>query len=333
MRDREHNFRKAVILVASLEPARREALLAQLPPEQADALRHAADALGALDPSEQSAVIEEFFRIGPMMPGPEPSGIELGGSPGGVGGLARVQDEYVNHHEHARKPFEFLEDAHVDSIAPLLEREHPQTIAVIVSHLAPHRAAQILASLPARLQAEVAGRLVDLERLDPEVLRDVELETQRWIKHGVGRANQTAGLAALSSILCAADLETQQRLMSNLAQHDRQLAHRVAPVQSELLCFDDLVRLDSSAWHRLLHKMTPEMVVLALGGARAQIVESMLAQMPSREAKQFRAALRECDWMQAKDIKRAQQTLLHAAQQLGRGRRTIRPHSGLSLAA
>ena len=335
MRDQQQNFRKAAILVASLDARRRDALLSQLPVEQADALRQAAATLGPLGAHEQTSVIEEFFRIGPMVPQKEPSGIELSGTLSEHVPRTSVRDEYVPHAEQQRKPFEFLEDAHVESIAPLLEREHPQTIAVIVSHLAPQRAADVLASLPGKLQADIARRLVDLERLDPDVLRDLELETQRWMGHQLkSRQGRAAGLATLSNILGAADVETQRRLMANLAQHDRQLARHIAPRSHAILCFDDLVHLDDCAWRRLLHKALPETVVIALAGARPQLVERVLRQLPDSEAKRLRRALADLHATEAVEVESAQQELLQLAQQLGRGKRPAKPkYGGLSLAA
>ncbi len=79
MRNRLQAVRKAAILIASLDPQTADVLIEQMPPEQAAAVRAAIDTLGPVSPDEQQATIEEFFRIGPLVPEKSPPGIELDG--------------------------------------------------------------------------------------------------------------------------------------------------------------------------------------------------------------------------------------------------------------
>src|SRR5580704_1272238 len=79
MRNQHQTVRKAAILIASLDRKTADALLAQMPAEQADAVRAAIESLGNVSPREQQATIEEFFRIGPLVPEKSPPGIELDG--------------------------------------------------------------------------------------------------------------------------------------------------------------------------------------------------------------------------------------------------------------
>src|SRR5437879_4806007 len=76
MKNRHRGRRKAAILLASLDRPSADALLAQVSPEHAEALRDALASLGEIDPDEQCDVLEEFFRIGPLVPDREPSGLE-----------------------------------------------------------------------------------------------------------------------------------------------------------------------------------------------------------------------------------------------------------------
>src|SRR5207247_90107 len=141
-------LRKAAILVASLgrEPA--EALVRQMSPAQSQALRQAVEQLGAIEPAEQNEVLEEFFRIGPLVPDKQPSGIELDSQLAQE--LAAMASSLGARAEELRSPgggvpFRFLHEAPAHSLAPFLEREHPQTIAVVISNLPSDRAAEILA--------------------------------------------------------------------------------------------------------------------------------------------------------------------------------------------
>src|SRR5438046_2608030 len=77
MRDRRQTVRKAAILVSSLDAESAQALLSQMPSRQAAAVRKAITVLGAVDPSEQNEIIEEFFRVGPLVPDKNRAGIDL----------------------------------------------------------------------------------------------------------------------------------------------------------------------------------------------------------------------------------------------------------------
>ena len=149
MRKKHRNLRKAAILLASLEAEHAETLLAQMSPAQADVLRQAVARLVDIDGEEQNDVIEEFFRIGPMVPDKHPSGLELDDQlPEHLSAVEHIEDRAADerpaHVAHAAPALGFLHEASAQSLAPFLEREHPQTIAVVVSHLPSERAAEIL---------------------------------------------------------------------------------------------------------------------------------------------------------------------------------------------
>ena len=78
MQKESSNLRKAAVLVASLDRSAADTLLNEMSPDQAQRLRRAIVELGLVDPEEQSQTIEEFFRIGPLVPEKFPAGIELG---------------------------------------------------------------------------------------------------------------------------------------------------------------------------------------------------------------------------------------------------------------
>ncbi len=194
------NVRKAAILLASLDDVHAAALLRQMSPAQAHVLRQAVESLGELDAAEQQGVIEEFFRVGPLVPEADVAGIELNAPlPPSLAPASRDSQTDI---PGTSTPFRFLHEAPPEKLVPFLEREHPQTIAVVVSQLPADRAAEVLAHLPAPLQIDVARRLVHLEETDPDVLREVERGLESWLCSQVrGEGRQTAGVKALANIL------------------------------------------------------------------------------------------------------------------------------------
>ena len=326
------NVRKAAILLASLDDEHAEALLRQMSPAQAHVLRQAVNSLGEMDAVEQEGVIEEFFRVGPLVPEADVVGIELDAPM--PPSLASPRDTQADTGGTAT-PFRFLHEAPPEKLVPFLEREHPQTIAVVVSQLPADRAAEVLAHLPAPLQIDVARRLVHLEETDPDVLREVERGLESWLCAQVrGEGRGAAGVAALENILGAANPQARHRILSNLARYDRQLADRVEgpPPSSPSLSFADLECMDSASLAIVLHHADSELLTLALAGAAPQFAERAI-DLLGGESAPVRHSLANLGPTRLSDVEEAQRQLAALARQLEQ-RGEINPdiHSRLSLA-
>jgi flagellar motor switch protein FliG len=317
------NVRKAAILLASLNQEHVDALLRQMSPAQAHVLRQAVESLGEFNAWEQDDVIEEFFRVGPLLPEADAAGIELDaplpatlslGSASSGSPLAVAIE--AGRGKASGVPFRFLHEAPPRRLAPFLEREHPQTIALVVSHLPADRAAEILAHLPGNLQIEVARRLVDLEETDPDVLREVERGLEAWLcSQTQGERRTASGVSALANILNAANPQARQHILANLARHDRQLAERLDGPSAAPLSFGDLECLDSACLAVVLHHADNEVLVLALAGAKPQFADRAI-ELLGTEAFAVSQALRNLGPTRMSDVEEAQRQLAEIACQL-----------------
>jgi flagellar motor switch protein FliG len=312
------SLRKAAILVASLDAEQSSALLAQMSPAQADAVRQAIESLGHFDADEQRRVIEEFFRIGPLVPDEDSAGIELDAPlPAALAANMSPASSLADSAQRASAPLRFLHEAPPGKLAPFLAREHPQTIALVISHLPADRAAEILAQFSDCLQIEVARRLVDLEETDPEVLREVERGLESWLCAEVaGPERRSAGMGALANILGAAHPKARHNILSNLARHDRQLAETLDVPAGPPPSFSDLERMDSASLAVVLHHAERELLVLALAGAAPRFAERALAMFRTEQAAELRAAVCNLGATPLSDVEEAQQRLAELARQL-----------------
>ncbi len=320
MKQKHRNLRKAAVLVASLDDENAEAIFRQMSPGQAHALREAVECLVDIDPAEENEVIQEFFRIGPLLPDKQPAGIELDGQLPNYLSNSSVPVEAIrtdNPRASQASQFRFLQEASAQSLGPFLDREHPQTIAVVVSHLPSDRAAEVLAGLSDELQIEVARRLVDLDETDPEVLREVEQGLESWLCDQV-RSNQrrAAGISALSNILGAASPWAKQSILANLARHDRHLVSRIKTVQPSPLTFAQLEHLDPASLTVVLHHADSELLVLALAGAGTEFARRVFDLFPREESELLRAQLRALGPTRLSDVEEAQHALAELAGQL-----------------
>jgi flagellar motor switch protein FliG len=334
MKGQAGNLRKAAVLVASLDPEPAEAILDQMSPDQAAAVRTAVETLGPLDPVEQNEVIEEFFRIGPLVPDREPSGIELDhprcaslsvpGAPRDSEGDCDAAPCKTST-DAATPSASVLHDVSPASLASFLEREQPQTVAVVLSRLSSQRAAEVLAALPVDLQVEAARRVTDLDEMDPAIIGELERGIEAWLceRERTDR-RRAAGMTALANILEVSPPSTRQRVLAGLKDHGSGLTKRVAPAPQPEASFADLEALDVPSLSVVLHRAERELLVLALAAAPPEFVRRASETFSPSEAQRLRLALCNLGPTRLSDLEEAQQQLARLAQDLER-RGEIKP--------
>jgi flagellar motor switch protein FliG len=339
-------IRKAAILVACLEPEAADAMLQQIPAEQALQVREAAAMLGDIDPDEQRRIIDEFLRVDAMVPDQSPPGIELDdprtdprtASPSFTGRRndqptePRSQSERFSEAKRSELPgfavkskksvegefreptFQFLNEAEDDKLSSLLQSERPQTVALVLSHLPANRAGGVLSHFPPNLQVEILRRLADLEETDPAVLYEVEQALEmRLSKQFAMQQRRVAGLEAISGILEACDDSTSGRILENLAACDRSLAEKLG---LQTVAFDDLGSLDAGVLAGIFRAADPILVQTSLIGAEPALAERVLATMPPRDAKRLRKQINHPGPLRLSDIEDARRQIASLAQRM-----------------
>lgn len=309
MSKKEDALRRAAILVLSLDDATADAVLDQLPENDAALVRRLMVDLDRVDADEERRAIDEFMRRR-SLPRRE-SGVEL------QLGLANRMDAV-----HAApaaglndgRPFGFLRTARGEHITPMITGEHPQTIAVVVSHLPDDRAAAVLASLDARLQAEVIQRLIDLDQADPEVIREVERALEsRMLEQTQAEERRETGFASVARILEAAEPSLRRTIMTNLSRQDRLLAERLRPQRFE---FEDLYAVDDATLTTIMAAAGMEISRLALAGADESLLERIVKPLTPPEAKKMRRLIEQLGPIRLSDVEEAQREVARIARQL-----------------
>ncbi len=347
----QNNVRNAAIVVASLDPAMADQLLEQMEPRQAALVRSLMIQLDEVDPREETAAIEAFFRIGS---GPTSaslanadSGVELDlnfsrgdslnarGDSLGSSNLrsepsrAVSQTSDTSSDQTLRPSFQCLHVADNEILLPFLLREHPQTAALVLSQLPPSRAAELLGQLSDAMQTDVLKRLSHLDETSPSVLTEVERELESWIdRHLKERKRRQFGLAAVKSIIDAAAPHAQQTFIARLPANSRvqraaetpaplpeSLVEDVADAEPEIqwLDFDDLLRLDDAGLLAVYRQADPDWVVMALAGAAPAMMTRLKKLLPISEAKALDQAIGNIGPTRLSDVEAAQRSMAEIA--------------------
>ena len=113
--------------------------------------------------------------------------------------------------------FNLLKNIDSRQLVSFLQNEHPQTIALILSQLTPQQAAGVLSDLPSELQAEVALRIATMEKISPEILKDIESTLEGHFDTSTrGDLSASGGAKTMAEILNLIESSAEKNIL-----HDR----------------------------------------------------------------------------------------------------------------
>lgn len=284
---------KTAILMVSLPPEVSAQIMREFSKEQTQDISAEIAKLPNVSPDVRAAVIEEFFGGG----GPPPSMASpmLTNHMGNSSFAEQVLQESLGGDEvggrgdmpsgGSKRPLGFLRQVDAKEIIGLMKKEHPQTIALVLSYLEPSQASSVLRQLSAGLQTEVARRLAEIQKVDPEVLAEIEGVLQNRLKFlldGGGDYGETDGREVLINILSEADKTTEERILSGLTRKNPGL---VRDLKRKLCDFDDLLNIGDEGLKEVVRLADIRDLVLALKGADKQLVNRIYRCMSPESAR------------------------------------------------
>jgi flagellar motor switch protein FliG len=344
----DNSLRKVAILVASLDEASAEQLLAGLPAQQARAVRLQVDELTDVDPDEQRKIVADFRRSMAQPSKSSSPGVELEPSL-----LERIdhQDYTMTPALQPRGPLEDLSVDDVNTIATMLASESPQTVAVVLSRLDADRAAQVLNKFTAAEQHAILERLADLDTTDEQAVRVVESQVSQWISsQRQRRERMAAGKQMVERLMSRkpagseavvatgrmprpaspiaseyAQLSTRRSTLPQAVRYEPMpIAAPVPPVVpanplAHLSAEECVARLESLPDQTLLAALSrceSHVALLSLVGVSEKLLKRVTRGLSRHENKLFRQQLRDIGPTRLSDILAAQQEVLQKATQL-----------------
>lgn len=209
--------------------------------------------------------------------------------------------------------FGLLRRADPAVVAPLISQEHPQTIALILSQLESAQAAGILSRLSADLQGEVAGRVAAMERVSPEVLREVEESLREMLGEALAGGRKVGGVEVVAEILSQAGPGLERGVLERLEGRDPEVAEEV---RSRLVTFEDLAGLDDRAVQSLLREIDPRDLVLSLRVAGKEVRDRFLSNLSERRRQLLLEELEVMAPVRRRDLEEAQMRVIRRVREL-----------------
>lgn len=211
-------------------------------------------------------------------------------------------------------PFGALRKTDPRHILSFLREEHPQTIAFVLSYLKPDQAAVILAELEPAVQSEVARRVAILDRISPDVAKEVEKVLEKKLA-SVSQHEETVvgGVQCLVNILNRVDRATEKSIFEQLERADPNLSEEVRRM---MFIFEDVVKLHDISIQKVLREVDNKDLALAMKGSNQEVNNRIYKNMSKRAAEMLKEEIDYMGPVRLKDVEEAQQRIVNVIRRL-----------------
>lgn len=210
--------------------------------------------------------------------------------------------------------FSLLKDIDPKQLASFFQSEHPQTIALILTQINSYQAAAILSELAPELQAEVAIRIATMEKISPDVLKEVESTLEAHFEASSGRdLSVSGGAKTIAEILNLIETSAEKNIMQSLEADDPDLA---GEVKNMMFVFDDIVLLDDRSIQRLLKEVETKDLSLGLKAAGEEVKKKIFNNVSARVADLVKEEMEFMGPTRLSDVEAAQSRIVEAIRRL-----------------
>ena len=212
------------------------------------------------------------------------------------------------------RPFDFVRHTDPQQLLSFIQNEHPQTIALILSYLAPEQSALVLGGLAPAAQWDVARRIAKMDRITPEVLREVERVLELKLSTVMGQDFTIAGgIDAVVNLINRVDRGTERNIIESLEEQDPELAEEI---KKRLFMFDDIGGIDDRSLQRVLREVDLKDLGLALKGASEDLRQKFFKNMSKRAADMLKEDMDFMGPVRVRMVEEAQQKIVNVVRAL-----------------
>ena len=210
--------------------------------------------------------------------------------------------------------FNLLKNIDSKQLVGFIQNEHPQTIALILTQLTAQQAAAVLSQLPPELQAEVALRIATMEKISPDILKEIESTLEAHFQESAeGDLSVSGGAKTMAEILNLIESAAEKNILQSLEAENPDLA---AEIKNMMFVFDDLILLDDRSIQRLLKEVETKDLSIALKAASEEVKTKVYSNVSERVAVMIKEEMEFMGPMRLSDVETAQQRIVEAVRKL-----------------
>ncbi len=199
-------------------------------------------------------------------------------------------------------------------VAKIIRNEHPQIMATVLSQLSREQAGQVLDLLPEELRSDIVMRIVQLDKLHPAALADLNEVIQELFEN-----NATIELSGLGGVQVAAEIlngvtkESEELILDAIEAADAEI---VEQIKEGMFIFENLLNVSDRDTQTMLRDLSNDDLIVALKGASEELQAKIFRNMSSRAADLLRDDLDAKGPVKLSDVQESQRAILVTAKQL-----------------
>ncbi len=210
--------------------------------------------------------------------------------------------------------FSSIERANPQQLSKFIQSEHPQTIALILAHLNASQAADLIASLPEGLRADVAMRMANLQEISPEVVRRISLILEQKLEAlGYFATEAYGGVRAVAELFNRMDRNAGRQVLEKIETENPQLA---ANIRDLMFVFDDILLIDDTGITEILKRVDKKILTTALKGTSEELRNQFFRNMSSRAVELMKEEMEFMGPIKLKDVEKSQHEIVEIVRQL-----------------
>jgi flagellar motor switch protein FliG len=199
-------------------------------------------------------------------------------------------------------------------IALFLANEHPQTAAIVLAHLEIGMAGATLREMPEESRMEVVYRLATLERVSPQILRELDQALQSEFRSsGAVSGSKMGGVEAASLIMGTIDRATESSILTAMDEVDPDLANEIRNLR---FTYEDIRKIDDHGVQMMLKEISQEDLLISLKTASEELKEKIFTNMSERASTMLKEDLEAMGLTKVTEVERSQQKIVSVIKRL-----------------
>jgi len=316
MKDELTGKEKAAILLISLGPEVSSDVFKHLDDEEVEKLTLEIANQNKIDPGLKKKIQQEFIQL-------QQANDYI--NSGGINYAKKILEKSFGADKTRRiidrltatlqvRPFDSIRKSDPSQLLNFIQGEHPQTIALVLSYVNAEQASQVLSMLPTNVQSQVAKRIAVMDRISPEIIKEVEAVLEKKLSAVVSNEYASAGgIQAIVDVLNQVDRGTEKNILDKLEEDDPEL---VEEIKKRMFVFEDTVLLTDRAVQLVLRQVETHDLALALKTASEEVENIIKGNMSQRAAEMLEEDIEFMGPVRIREVEDAQQRIVNIIREL-----------------
>ena len=161
---------------------------------------------------------------------------------------------------------------------------------------------------------EIVHRLATLERVSPNVIRELDRALQAEFRtSGAVSGNKLGGVEVAAAVMGTLDRQVETEILTSMDEIDQDLANEIRNLR---FTFEDILKIDDNGIQALMKEINTDDLVIALKAASDDLKEILYNNMSERAATMLQADLEAMGPTKRSDVEQAQQKIIAVCKKL-----------------